>query len=66
MDDSFRLQLKFWGVRGSIPTPQPENLGFGGNTTCLEVRLPDDEVIVIDGGTGLRYLGMLLFVLLCL
>jgi phosphoribosyl 1,2-cyclic phosphodiesterase len=58
MDDSFRLQLKFWGVRGSIPTPQPENLGFGGNTTCIEVRLPNDEVIVIDGGTGLRYLGM--------
>lgn len=58
MDDSFRLQLKFWGVRGSIPTPQPDNLGFGGNTTCLEVRLPNEEVIIIDGGTGLRYLGM--------
>jgi len=58
MDDSFRLQLKFWGVRGSIPTPQPENLGFGGNTTCIEIRLPNNEIVVIDGGTGLRYLGM--------
>jgi phosphoribosyl 1,2-cyclic phosphodiesterase len=58
MDESFRLQLKFWGVRGSIPTPQPDNLGFGGNTTCVEVRLPNDEIIIIDGGTGLRYLGM--------
>jgi phosphoribosyl 1,2-cyclic phosphodiesterase len=65
MDDSFRLQLKFWGVRGSIPTPQPENLGFGGNTACLEVRvnepgLPNPGPIIIDGGTGLRYLGMAL------
>jgi phosphoribosyl 1,2-cyclic phosphodiesterase len=58
MDDSFRLQLKFWGVRGSIPTPQPDNMGFGGNTTCLEVRLPGNEIVIIDGGTGLRYLGM--------
>jgi phosphoribosyl 1,2-cyclic phosphodiesterase len=57
MGDSFRLQLKFWGVRGSIPTPQTDNLGFGGNTTCLELRLPNREIVIIDGGTGLRYLG---------
>jgi phosphoribosyl 1,2-cyclic phosphodiesterase len=58
--DPFRLQVRFWGVRGSIPTPQPENLGFGGNTTCIEVRQRDGPVLVIDGGTGLRYLGMAL------
>ena len=58
MGDSFRLQLKFWGVRGSIPTPQPDNLGFGGNTTCLEIRLPNREIVIIDGGSGLRYLGL--------
>ncbi len=33
MDSDFRLRLKFWGVRGSIATPQTDNLGFGGNTT---------------------------------
>lgn len=54
----FRIELQLWGVRGSIPTPAPENLGFGGNTTCLEVRLPGDEVLVIDGGTGARKLGL--------
>ncbi|HTS60350.1 MAG TPA: MBL fold metallo-hydrolase [Terriglobales bacterium] len=59
-DDRFRLQVKFWGVRGSIATPQQENLGFGGNTTCIEVRLPNNEVVIIDGGTGLRYLGIAL------
>ncbi len=58
MQEDFRLRLKFWGVRGSIPTPQPDNLGFGGNTTCLEFRLPNNEIVIIDGGTGLRYLGL--------
>lgn len=52
-----RLQVKFWGVRGSIPTPTPENLGFGGNTTCLEVRSSANDVFIIDGGTGIRSLG---------
>ncbi|MFN7936997.1 MAG: MBL fold metallo-hydrolase [Bryobacteraceae bacterium] len=54
----FRIELQLWGVRGSIPTPAPENLGFGGNTTCLELRLPGGEVLVIDGGTGARKLGL--------
>lgn len=58
--ESFRLELKFWGVRGSIPTPQCDNLRFGGNTTCLEIRLPTGEVLIIDGGTGLRNLGVAL------
>ena len=58
MSSPLRMELKFWGVRGSIPTPAPENLGFGGNTTCLELRLGNGEVIVIDGGTGARKLGL--------
>jgi phosphoribosyl 1,2-cyclic phosphodiesterase len=60
MADQFRMQVRYWGVRGSIPTPQPENLGFGGNTTCIEVRPRDGQILIIDGGTGLRYLGMAL------
>ena len=58
MENPFRLQVKFWGVRGSIPTPQAENLQTGGNTTCLEVRGSDGQVLIIDGGSGLRYLGV--------
>ncbi len=57
MSDDFRLQLKFWGVRGSTPTPTPANLAYGGNTSCLEIRAKDD-FIVIDGGTGVRNLGI--------
>ncbi len=53
----FGMRLRFWGVRGSLPTPRPGQLGFGGNTACVEVRLPDDEVIVLDAGTGIRELG---------
>jgi len=51
-----RMRIKFWGVRGSTPTPQPENLRYGGNTSCVEVRL-GDRIFVFDCGTGFRILG---------
>jgi phosphoribosyl 1,2-cyclic phosphodiesterase len=51
------IRLKLWGVRGSIPTPQAENMGYGGNTSCLELRLADNQSIVFDAGSGLRNLG---------
>lgn len=52
------LQLKFWGVRGSTPTPRSDRLGFGGNTSCIEFRAGgEDGVLVIDGGTGIIGLG---------
>ena len=50
------LRVKFWGVRGSIPTPGATTLEFGGNTSCLEVRL-GKQIIILDAGTGLRLLG---------
>ena len=52
-----KMLLQFWGVRGSVPTPILLNMGHGGNTTCLEVRLPSGEVLVVDCGTGGRSLG---------
>ena len=48
--------LRFWGVRGSIPTPGPATVRFGGNTSCVEVRA-QGEILILDGGTGLRPLG---------
>src|SRR4029079_9847082 len=50
------MRIKFWGVRGSTPTPQPDNLRYGGNTSCVEVRI-GDSLYVFDCGTGLRALG---------
>ena len=57
MNTGFRMRAKFWGVRGSIATPLEGNLGFGGNTTCIEIR-SEDDLFIIDGGTGVRQLGM--------
>lgn len=48
--------LRFWGVRGSIPTPGRETAAFGGNTSCVEMRV-GDEVIILDAGSGIRGLG---------
>jgi phosphoribosyl 1,2-cyclic phosphodiesterase len=50
------FQMKFWGVRGSIPTPGPTTLHYGGNTSCIEVR-GAGQIIILDAGTGLRLLG---------
>ena len=52
------LAMRFWGVRGSIPTPEAANLGYGGNTACLEVRYGGLPPLIFDGGSGLRQLGL--------
>jgi phosphoribosyl 1,2-cyclic phosphodiesterase len=48
--------VRFWGVRGSIPTPGPRTRRYGGNTSCVEIR-HQDTLLVCDAGTGLRELG---------
>jgi phosphoribosyl 1,2-cyclic phosphodiesterase len=58
--NTWRLKLRFWGVRGSTPTPLARNLGYGGNTSCLELRLPNDDLFIFDAGTGIRDLGLVL------
>ena len=52
-------RMKFWGVRGSIPTPGPSTVFFGGNTSCVELRV-DGELIILDAGSGIRPLGQAL------
>lgn len=49
--------LRFWGVRGSIPTPGSSTMFYGGNTSCIEVRA-DGEIIILDAGSGIRPLGL--------
>lgn len=51
-----RTKLRFWGVRGSIPTPGPGTVVYGGNTSCVEVQA-DGELIILDAGSGIRPLG---------
>lgn len=48
--------IRFWGVRGSTPTPGASTIRYGGNTTCVELRV-HGELIVIDAGSGIRNLG---------
>jgi phosphoribosyl 1,2-cyclic phosphodiesterase len=47
-----------WGCRGSLATPGPATLAYGGNTSCVELRLDDGSTIVLDAGTGIRELGL--------
>jgi phosphoribosyl 1,2-cyclic phosphodiesterase len=47
-----------WGCRGSLATPGPATLAYGGNTSCVEVRLDDGSTLVLDAGTGIRELGL--------
>ena len=49
--------IKFWGVRGSNPTPDKDKIEYGGDTSCIEVRTSDNELIILDMGSGIRNLG---------
>ncbi len=51
------MKVKFWGVRGSTPTPERRNARYGGNTPCIEIRLANGTLIILDCGSGLRALG---------
>jgi phosphoribosyl 1,2-cyclic phosphodiesterase len=54
------MKIKIWGCRGSLSTPGITTLRYGGNTTCVEVRSKEGDVIVVDAGSGLRNLGKVL------
>jgi len=51
------MKIKFWGTRGSIAVPGKLTIRYGGNSTCLEITLGSNRVVVIDAGTGIRALG---------
>lgn len=50
------IGVKFWGVRGSIACPSPKHVKYGGNTSCVELKL-GDNYLILDAGTGIRDLG---------
>ncbi len=51
------MKIRFWGTRGSIATPGPATVRYGGNTSCVELRAADGTLIVLDCGTGAYGLG---------
>jgi phosphoribosyl 1,2-cyclic phosphodiesterase len=52
------MRVTFWGTRGSVPTPGPTTVRYGGNTACVEVRTQAGAFFVFDSGTGIRELGL--------
>ena len=50
------MEIRLWGTRGSVASPGPETIRYGGNTACVEVR-GDGALLVLDAGTGIRQLG---------
>ncbi|MEO8294188.1 MAG: MBL fold metallo-hydrolase [Gemmatimonadota bacterium] len=50
-------KITFWGTRGSIPTPGPQTARYGGNTSCVAVAGRQDELVILDAGSGIRPLG---------
>src|SRR5437870_7274162 len=52
------MHVRFWGTRGSIPTPGHRTAVFGGNTSCVELRTKEGSTLVFDCGTGIRVLGL--------
>ncbi len=51
------MQITCWGARGSVPVSGSDYLKYGGDTTCIEVRSNNNDVVIIDAGTGIRKLG---------
>jgi phosphoribosyl 1,2-cyclic phosphodiesterase len=51
------MKIRCWGSRGSIAVSGSEYVKYGGETTCMEIRSEQDDVIVVDAGTGIRALG---------
>lgn len=54
------MEVALWGTRGSLASPGPETVRYGGNTSCVEVRDSRGTVIALDAGTGIRRMGDIL------
>jgi phosphoribosyl 1,2-cyclic phosphodiesterase len=48
---------RIWGCRGSLPTPGAETVRYGGNTSCVEIRIDEHVALILDAGTGIKRLG---------
>jgi phosphoribosyl 1,2-cyclic phosphodiesterase len=52
------MRVRFWGTRGSVPTPGASTVRYGGNTACVEMRTDAGTFFIFDSGTGIRELGL--------
>ena len=52
-----RIELSFWGIRGTLPVSGEDTLKYGGSTNCISMEFPRDQMFIFDGGTGIKTLG---------
>ena len=52
-----KTKIRFWGCRGSFPTPDKDKMIYGGDTSCVEIKTSDNQSIILDMGSGLKNLG---------
>ena len=52
------MRARVWGCRGSVAAPGADTVRYGGNTSCVEVRLASGHALILDAGTGMRPLGV--------
>lgn len=52
------MRATIWGCRGTLASPGPETVRYGGQTSCIAVHLDDGSLVILDAGTGIRPLGM--------
>ncbi|MBC8403236.1 MAG: response regulator [Candidatus Marinimicrobia bacterium] len=51
-----KLELHFWGVRGTLPVSGEDVLKYGGNTNCVSIKFPRNNLFIFDAGTGIKLL----------
>lgn len=51
-----RIELAFWGVRGTLPVPGKKAIKYGGNTSCISLEFPRENLFIFDAGTGIKEL----------
>ena len=51
-----KIEMTFWGVRGTLPVPGPRTLKYGGNTSCVTLEFPKGQFFIFDAGTGIKEL----------
>lgn len=51
-----KMIVQFWGVRGTLPVPGKNSIRYGGNTSCVTLRLPKKHFFIFDAGTGIKVL----------
>jgi len=51
-----RIELSFWGVRGTLPVPGEQTIKYGGNTSCVSLEFSRGSFFIFDAGTGIKVL----------